>query len=141
MASTLRKRGLVALMTKLARRELGEDATALDWACDRLARGHTFVKMANELGRHFGENWSGQEGSGPWTPSRWFVNATCLRLSADARRRLDEARTRGGAPALKEDAMRIVDEASTESRAHAPPDVELVPADDDTRATPAGAEK
>lgn len=94
MPSTPRRKALLRLLGQLAAQE---GVTPLDLICHRLESGKTFVKIAAELGDHFGPHWNGA-GSGPWTPSRAFVSLIAHRLEPDADTRIAEARRKGQSP-------------------------------------------
>lgn len=117
MASQPRRRALLALTDRLAKEEIGPEATGLDWILDRVASGRTFTDIANELGAAFGPDWGGPgSGTGPWSPSRAFVSLVFNRINPDAGQRIAEARKQG-ATAMAEQALAIVDAASTTTTA------------------------
>ena len=116
MASRPRRRVLIDALTRMAHRELGEEATALDLVCDRLESGVTFTKLAAEIGREIGDNWRGPD-SGPWIPSRAFVSNVAHQLAPDADHRIAGARKKG-AFALAEGALDVAETAPVDSTAH-----------------------
>jgi hypothetical protein len=93
------KRSVAAALQARASATLGDDASALEYACDYIAAGGTISALAEELGRDIGRR-----------VSRPLVSGILHGLAPDAAERLDKAR-REGAHALVEQAVKIADEA------------------------------
>lgn len=85
-------------------RELGEGASALDYVCMSLEGGQLLNQLAAELETELGE-----------AVSRTLLSHTVHRLADNARDRIAAAR-RVGASALVEEAVDLLDDASTASR-------------------------
>jgi hypothetical protein len=81
MAGQPKRRALVALLWKRAKRELGEAASPVDWICDQVEKGLSMRQIAELLA-------PGLKGG----VSRNFVSAVANHLAPDARQRLETAR-------------------------------------------------
>jgi hypothetical protein len=104
MASNPRAAQVRAALAARATRDLGEDATALDYVVQYIEAGGVLAELARDLA-----------GELEWEVSRSLVSHVVQRLEPDAPERLAEARRSGGA-ALVESAVQILDEAPTDSR-------------------------
>ncbi len=99
MAGKPKEARLLAALEKRAVRELGDGATPLDFVCDYISGGKTFIDLAGELATELGES-----------VSRQFISGTANALAPDAKARITVARQEG-AMALAEDTLSIADDA------------------------------
>lgn len=104
MAGQPLKQELYAVLERLAKEELGEDATALDYACAQLEGGVTIKRFAQKL----------RKAGIPHITRQW-LSKSLHRLTPDAPERLLEAR-RIAMPLMVEQAMEIIDRAPTDTR-------------------------
>jgi hypothetical protein len=99
MAGTQKQTRLVAALQARAAREIGEDASELDYVAHYLSAGGLLTKLAEALAVEMGES-----------ISRPFLSNTVHGLADDAKARLALAR-REGAAALVEQSVSIADDA------------------------------